>query len=293
MGDSTGIEWTDATFNPWWGCSRVSTGCKNCYADNTARRWGHDLFHRDGDRRMMSEQYWRNPLRWNREAERAGVPLRVFTASMADVFEDHPRVTEARERLWHLIEETPWLRWQLLTKRPENVPGMAPWKHAWPDHVWLGTSVEDQQRADERLPLLLQVPATVRFLSCEPIVGRINLQPYLGDVTDTDPRRGRINWVIAGGESGPKARPMDPAWVRTLRDQCRAHADFFFKQWGTWAPSGRIAIGGTRPGALLVGDPVDELGHRVEMIRLGKKEAGRLLDGHLHNAVPSLVPATR
>lgn len=291
MGDSTSIEWTDHTFNPWWGCSRISTGCKNCYADDNARRWGHDLFHRNGDRRMMSEQYWRKPRTWNREAERTGVPLRVFTASMADVFEDHPRVTAARERLWHLIEETPWLRWQLLTKRPENIATMAPWGETWPDHVWIGTTAEDQRCADERIPHLLRINA-LRFVSCEPLVEQINLEPYLGNRPDTDHRGARINWVIAGGESGPKARPMNPAWARTLRGQClQAGSAFFFKQWGTWAPSGRIAIGGNRPGIMLVGDPVDNLGHRTEMIRLGKKKAGRLLDGQLHDAVPSLSPA--
>ncbi|WP_128380320.1 DUF5131 family protein [Streptomyces cavernae] len=288
MGDNTSIEWTDHTFNPWWGCSRVSPGCKNCYADQFARRWGLDLFHRGGERRMLSDQYWRKPLAWNRQAKDTGRPRRVFTASMADVFEDHPQVTEARERLWQLIGQTPWLRWQLLTKRPENIATMAPWSDAWPDHVWIGTSVEDQRYAEERIPLLLKVNASVRFLSCEPLVEQIDLEPYLADVTTG----AGINWVIAGGESGSKARPMNPAWARILRDQCNAAGTpYFLKQWGEWAPSGRIAIGGNQRGHALVGDPVDELGHRVEMVRLGKKKAGRLLDGQLHDAVPPLSPA--
>jgi protein gp37 len=270
------------------------------------------VFHLGGSRRMLSDAYWRKPLAWNREAQRTGVPLRVFCASMADVFEDHPQVTDARKRLWDLIERTPWLRWQLLTKRPENVPAMAPWTGPWPDHVWIGTSVEDQQRADERIPLLFQIDAPVRFLSCEPLVGQVDLAPYLAERNDvTDPhldapegavvdgmervgdhwtRRARIDWVITGGESGTKARPMDPAWPRALRDQCQtADVPYFFKQWGEWAPSGLLAIGGKRPGRALVGKPVDDPGHRIEMVRLGKKRAGRLLDGQLHDAVPPLT----
>lgn len=313
MGDNTAIEWTDRTFNPWWGCSRISPGCRNCYADQLAHRWGHDVFHLGGSRRMLSDASWRKPLTWNREAQQTGVPLRVFAASMGDVFEDHPQVATARERLWELIEQTPWLRWQLLTKRPENVPDMAPWKDAWPAHVWIGTSVEDQRRADERIPLLLQINARVRFLSCEPLLERVDLTSYLAERTDvTDAyldapegalvdgmervgdqwtRRARIHWVITGGESGPKARPMEPDWARNLRDQCQAaDVPYFFKQWGEWAPSGYHVIR-SRPvaGRRLVGEPVDDHGHRIEMIRLGKKRAGRLLDGRLHDAVPPLT----
>jgi protein gp37 len=262
---------------------------------------------------MMSDRYWQKPLKWNRDAERSGVPARVFCASMADVFEDHPHVVDARARLWQLIEQTPWLRWQLLTKRPQNITGMAPWGNRWPGHVWIGTSVEDQQRADERIPILLEVDAAVRFLSCEPLLDMLDLKPYLTpgrDVTEANPdapdrsiTRGReggcgtwersapLQWVIAGGESGPQARPMDPAWPRRLRDQCAAAGtDFFFKQWGEYAPSGRIVIRSRPvPGSILVGGPVDELGHRVEMIRHGKKRAGRLLDGRLHGASPPLT----
>ncbi|MCX4598296.1 phage Gp37/Gp68 family protein [Streptomyces sp. NBC_01549] len=256
MGDHTGIEWTDKTFNPWWGCARISPGCRNCYADATARRWGHDVFNRGGQRRMLSDAYWRKPHAWNREAQRSGTPVRVFTASMADVFEDHPQVTDARKRLWQLIEQTPWLRWQLLTKRPENIAAMAPWSGVWPDHVWIGTSVEDQRRADERIPLLLQVNARVRFLSCEPLVQQLDLEPYLaqrhhvtdpyqdtpeGAVVDGMQRTGdqwtrvaRINWVIVGGESGPKARTMDPQWARHVVRQCSdAGVPAFVKQMGS------------------------------------------------------------
>jgi protein gp37 len=159
MGDTTGIGWTDRTFNPWWGCSRVSPGCRSCYADTLARRWGHDLWHRDGPRRLLGGASWAKPLRWNREAAAAGVPARVFCASMADVFEDHPQVVGARARLWDLIGQTPWLRWQLLTKRIENVPQMVPWGDRWPANVWLGTSVENGHYAAERIPVLASIPA--------------------------------------------------------------------------------------------------------------------------------------
>jgi len=162
MSDTTRISWTDMTHNPWWGCARVSPACRFCYADSTAQRWGFQVWRRHGERRMLSEANWAKPLRWNRDAERAGVPAKVFCASMADVFEDHPDVAEPRKRLWGLIEVTPWLRWQLLTKRPENVAGMVPWGSRWPSWVWLGTSVENQRYADERIPILLRLRATAR-----------------------------------------------------------------------------------------------------------------------------------
>ncbi|MEU5298029.1 phage Gp37/Gp68 family protein [Streptomyces umbrinus] len=294
----------------WWGCARISPGCRNCYAADNARRWGHDVFHLGGERRMLSDAYWRKPLKWNREAQQTGIPRRVFCASMADVFEDHPQVTTARVRLWQFIEQTPWLRWQVLTKRPENIATMAPWGDTWPDHVWIGTSVEDQQRADERIPLLLQVNASVRFLSCEPLLGPVWISDYMwqacaccegeghdeacarcGDSHCESGHIRKLDWVIVGGESGRGARPMAPQWATNLRDQCKQNrVPYFFKQWGEWAPSGQIAIGGKRPGRALVGEPVDGLGHRTEMVRLGKGKAGRLLDGQSHDAVPPLVP---
>jgi protein gp37 len=213
MGDVTRIGWTDHTFNPWWGCSRVSPACRSCYADTLARRWGmDDLWHRHGPRRMLSDATWARPLRWNRDAAAAGTPARVFCASMADVFEDHPDVTGARARLWDLIEATPWLRWQLLTKRPENVAGMVPWAATWPASVWLGTSVENPRLADQRIPVLTSLPARTRFLSCEPLLAAVDLAPWLG----------RLDWVITGGESGPRRREMDPAWLTSVTGQCQA-----------------------------------------------------------------------
>lgn len=228
MTEFSRIEWTDHTFNSWWGCSRVSPACRFCYADTQAARYGHDVWRRNGPRRMLSDANWAKPYKWNRDAERAGTPLKVFCASMADVFEAHPDVVEARERLWQVIDDTPWLRWQLLTKRPENVADMAPWGNSWPDHVWLGTSVENQRFAGQRIPILLDIPAKVRFLSCEPLLGPLNLPIEW---------RHEISWVIAGGESGPKSRETDLEWMRSLVTQCQdAGVATFVKQLGTaWA----------------------------------------------------------
>jgi protein gp37 len=162
VSEGSAIEWTEATFNPWWGCARVSPACVNCYADTWARRTGRsDLWRRHGARRLFGEIHWQEPLKWNRKAEARGRPMLVFCASMADVFEDHPVLAPEREKLWALMERTPWLVWQLLTKRPENVPEMAPWGNTWPPNVWLGTSIENQRWADIRIQELLRAPATV------------------------------------------------------------------------------------------------------------------------------------
>lgn len=256
MGEISGIAWTDATFNPWWGCARVSPGCENCYAEQlaTVRRklpvWGVDA-----DRKPMSEEYWRQPEKWNRKAEAAGVRMRVFCASMADVFERTPERNEqarrvqalARARLWPLIVATPWLDWLLLTKRPENVAGLVPWGDDWPSNVWLGVTAEDQQRADERIPILLSLPARVRFVSYEPALGPVELDrvlmickhwqsadalphapwhpPYPKHFYKKQALVGAswklgLHWVIVGGESGPGARPFDLMWARSMVEQC-------------------------------------------------------------------------
>lgn len=252
MTDTTKIQWTDHTFSPWWGCARVSPACRSCYADTLATRWGHELWRRHGDRRMLSDETWRKPLKWNRDAERAGTPARVFCASMADVFEDHPQVAEPRKRLWDLIESTPWLHWQLLTKRIENVKTMAPWGDNWPDTVWLGTSVENQRWAETRIPILLSIPAHTRFLSCEPLLGHVDLRNLRlpdgrfldaltgdvktpeGDVYGCAPDT--VSWVIGGGESGPRSRPTELGWLSSLIEQCEATGvAAFTKQVGTVA----------------------------------------------------------
>lgn len=245
MGQTTAIEWADATFNPWWGCTRVSEACQHCYAEAFAKRTGHDVWGKGSERRFFGDKHWNEPLQWNANAERDGVRRRVFCASMADVFEDHPELPAQRDRLWRLIEETPNLDWLLLTKRPENVARMVPleWLGDWPAHAWLGTTVETQRWADVRIPLLLDVPARIHFLSCEPLLGPVVLRPEWTELEIQAFGAGslacfpRIDWVIAGGESGPKHRPSDPAWFRSLRDQCvDASILFLFKQWGGRTP---------------------------------------------------------
>ena len=246
MGENSAIEWCHHTFNPFWGCSHVSPGCVSCYAETWAKRTGFDVWGAQGERRLFGPDHWREPLAWNAVAERDGERRRVFCASMADAFEDHPQLPPERARLWSLIEATPWLDWLLLTKRIENVVTMVP--ESWselPDNVWIGTSVENQEWADRRVPILLQIPALVRFLSCEPLIGPVDLGHWLEDhYTSWEEERieqPSVSWVICGGESGGHARRMSAEWARSLRDQCRSHdipetfegVPFFFKQAGS------------------------------------------------------------
>jgi protein gp37 len=316
MGQNSGIEWTDHTFNPWMGCTKVSPACKNCYAERDFdHRYGKVKWGPNGTRVVTSDANWRKPLAWNKAAAESPVRPRVFCASLADVFEDWqgPMTTgtlgevlakpyldsesgpdnwipswredmesdpqgwryvtmgDVRSRLLKLIDATPNLDWLLLTKRPENIQRM--WrckndtngdgdcgscKHGLcrqRNNVWLGATVEssdylhriDSLKAAGRL-------ASVLFISAEPVVGPV---PTLGEYLDG------IDWVITGGESGPEARPADPDWFRSIRDQCDMHSvPFHFKQWG-------------------------EFNENQE--RVGKKNAGRLLDGEAHDGVPVLV----
>jgi protein gp37 len=237
MGADSKIEWTHATFNPWWGCQRVSPGCEHCYAETFAKRVGQKVWGPKADRRFFGDAHWNEPLKWNRDAERAGERRRVFCASMADVFEDRRDLDEQRARLWRLIEATPSLDWLLLTKRPQNMARLAPaaWADGWPANVWAGTTVEDQRRAEERLPHLLGVPARIRFLSVEPQLGPVDLMKVRDDELGAawNVLTCGIGWVIVGGESGPGARPFDLAWARELVGQCRAASvPCFVKQIG-------------------------------------------------------------
>ncbi len=312
MGQVTAISWADHTFNPVRGCSKVSTGCKFCYAEGVAKRnpgvlgtWGPN-----GTREVASEAYWKQPLLWDKQAKAAGVRRRVFCASLADVFEDRPEWDAPRLRLLELIRTTPNLDWLLLTKRPENIrplllraygqnikPGAADKPHlhdsyysyqleamlaAWlfwedaegPANVWLGTSVENQEAADTRIQWLLSMPATVHWLSCEPLVGPVDLtkvrvssdifQMRAGQTGEVLPEvlhthasafddgenilGGCLDWVVVGGESGvnPGVRPMHPLWAQQLRDQCRkAGVAFHFKQWGEWQPISQLGYDST------------------------------------------------
>lgn len=271
MAGTTGIAWTDATFNPWIGCRKISPACKHCYAEvstpaRTLRHGGLEVWGPPAttERKRTSRANWLKPLAWNRTAERTGKRIKVFCASLADVFEDHPSLTAWRLELFALIEKTPLLDWQLLTKRPENMRAMLPpsWLKSPRENVWLGTTVEDQASADKRIPELLSTPAVVRFLSCEPLLSRVDLDPPLcqycsdgGEVADGDPpwcvrcnseavfghwldacasaTQSGINWVIVGGESGPGARPFDLDWARSIVEQCKwAGVAVFVKQLG-------------------------------------------------------------
>jgi protein gp37 len=201
---------------------------------------------------------------------------------MADVFEPRSDLNPERERLWKLMAETPFLDWLLLTKRPGSIGTLAPWTDEWPDNIWLGTTVESQTWADRRLPLLLRYPAKRRFLSCEPLLGPLNLRKW---TTNVSKKLFPVDWIIAGGESGAGARPMLPGWARNLRDQCdQAGIPFHFKQWGHWAPAASKPASSSKTG---VGEFWDELdGRLVTMQPKGKKEAGRSLDGRTWNQLP-------
>jgi protein gp37 len=253
----TTIEWTHRrladgtiipgyTFNIAWGCQKVSEECHHCYAEGIANRYGMKLWGPAATttRRTMSAKYWQEPSRWNREAEQQGHRRSVFCSSMADVYENHPVLEQERHKLWKLIAETPWLNWLLLTKRPEHVLAMVPWRQdaQWPDNVWIGTSAGTQKRANERLPLLVQIPAVVRFVSYEPALEQVDFTAWTS----------QLDWLICGGESGMQARAFDLAWARSVREQCRAaKVKFFFKQVG-----GRYHTSG---GRMLDGRTWDEL----------------------------------
>lgn len=231
MGEVTGISWTDHTWNPWWGCERIAnpdgSGCDHCYAADLAKRYGHDVWGKGNGRRSLSDAHWRLPLKWDRDAEAAGAPALVFCASMGDVFEDRRDLDDSRARLFGLIDATPHLVWQLLTKRPERIPSLVPrsWmRGSWPANAWAGTTVEHQPAARLRLPRLVRIPAPVLFLSVEPMLGPVRLDLVARLLPE-------LGWVICGGESGPGRRPFDHAWARDLRDQCgREGVPFFFKQ---------------------------------------------------------------
>lgn len=248
MGEHTNIAWCDHTFSPWRGCAEVSPACLHCYARAWADRWGKNgLWGPRGRRQVASPAYWRGPLAWDRAAAVAGRPALVFCGSLCDVFEDRPDLAEPRARLWDLIERTPNLIWLVLTKRSENIGGMIPklWtipkldpEAFMPPNVWLGVTAENQAMADLRIPYLLGRTATVRFVSCEPLLGPIDLRSGTGAELLT--AAGGIGWVIVGGESGPGRREMDLGWAGDLQAQChRAGIPFFMKQDGGYRPGER------------------------------------------------------
>lgn len=231
MAENTIIAWTDHTFSIAWGCMKVSPGCKHCYADVLSSRYGKGHIWgppQTTARRTLGDTHWSQPHKWNRQAKAEGRRHRVFSSSMCDNFEDHPTITQERARLWALIEQTPWLDWQILTKRADRLAANLPanWDRIkW--HVWLGVSIENDEfvwRADH----LRTVDPVVRFISYEPALGPVPSLNLAG-----------IHWLIVGGESGGGHRPMDHAWARDIRDRCghgpkranqKAPTAFFFKQ---------------------------------------------------------------
>lgn len=323
MGDNTKIEWAHHTFNPWYGCQKVGPGCDHCYAEGWAKRSGLVQWGPGTERRRSSEANWRKPIKWNRQAEiqhnawqafkeahpgltdaqlvDAGFAKperpRVFCASLADVFDN--AVPDAwRIDLFSLIAKTPYLDWLLVTKRVGNVMRMCSGDGLMfdmiADRVWLGVTICNQEEADRDIPKLLAIPAMVRFLSMEPLLGPVDLRFHIFSEPTGNfrthagkrqmelrkPADGGLHWVIVGGESGPKARPMHPDWVRSLRDQCAgAEVPILFKQWGEWLPAGQDG----NPDH----DPF-EINASASPIRVGKKAAGRHLDGKLHDGYPEV-----
>lgn len=224
MAEKTGISWTDATFNPVWGCTKVSPACDQCYAEGVADRFAPGAWGPHGTFRTFGNSHWNAPRRWNHVAGRDGVRKRVFCASMADVF-DNRWPDGVRDRLWRLIAETPNLDWQLLTKRPSNIAEMLPadWGAGW-KNVWLGITAENQIELDRRWPHLAKIPAHIRFMSCEPLLSDL----ILPDARDL------LHWVIVGGESGRRARPTPVARAISVVDQAKAMgAAAFHKQAGS------------------------------------------------------------
>ena len=273
MAEDSSIEWTDHTFNPWIGCTKVSPGCANCYAEaqDRFRSWTPEGWGKGKPRKRTSAANWKKPLRWNEKAKKEGVRYRIFCASLADWLDDEVPVVWLCELL-ELIRLTPHLDWLLLTKRPENwakrhgelgdfldgdTSSLTQWLEGWymgydtPENVWIGTSVENQEQADHRITLLNSIPASVRFLSCEPLLEPVDLE-YPESVFPDGPEwccSGRecgchgmpaepplicgIDWVIVGGESGPNAREFEANWARHILDVCKkGQAKFFMKQMG-------------------------------------------------------------
>lgn len=332
---STKIEWTDTVWNPTTGCNKVSAGCKNCYAERMHKRlqgMGQAKYQTDFNKGVQTwEDELLKPLSWKK-------PRMVFVNSMSDLFhEDVP--FEFVDKVFAVMALTPQHTYQVLTKRADRMEeyfkmineegDMNRWRLASMDvididwastdfenfplpNVWLIVSVENQEQLEKRVPHLLRCPAAVRGFSCEPLLGRLDLRNWLMIETDLDGNTrgfGYINWVIAGGESGPGARPMHPDWVRSLRDQCQAAGvPFFFKQWGEWMPLIDNSLQSDKDmDAYLLGEyPVT--GSRIQLLKkdgthygkvflesfypihpmgkVGKKAAGRLLDGQEWNEFP-------
>ena len=272
MGKNSKIEWTDHTWNPWIGCRKISAGCENCYMFRGQERFRNDptIIHKTAPKTFNA------PLQW---AGRDG--NKVFVCSWSDFFIN--AADDWRDDAWDIIRRTPHLLYLILTKRPGNILDRLPpdWGEGWPN-VWLGVSAENQETADERIPLLLKVPAALHFVSCEPLLGPI-IFPQIS-------QRGSlagISWCIVGGESGPDARPMRAEYVYSIKRQCQAaKVPFFFKQWGEYAPVHEVVDGwychaeeqGNEIRTRVSGDDlIENAWDGSLMARLGRKRAGRML----------------
>lgn len=307
MGDSK-IEWTEKTWNPVTGCSKVSQGCKHCYAERIFQR---PYPGRDFTDVRTHEDRLDAPLHWRK-------PSRIFVNSMSDLF--HEKVPfEFIDAVRQITFEAKQHTFQILTKRPERMLTYWNWSYEknlipeWPSNVWLGVSVEDQKTADERIPLLLQTPAAVRWISAEPLLGPIDIRRYLwcghkayyGDVVcpicgDARAESAPLDWVVTGGESGPGARPTHPDWARSLRDQCvTAGVPFFFKQWGehvsgniitdeSFYGGARVDVDGHGQSAIAY---AHNFGDGIAAVKVGKGKAGRVLDGRTWDEYPKISEA--
>ncbi len=318
----TKIEWTEYSWNPVSGCTPISEGCQNCYARRMANRLrGRCGYPKENPFKVtLHPERLDEPLKWRK-------PRKVFVCSMSDLF--HPDVpfhyisnifdimcswrwpNKEAERIGdESLLEDPGHTYMVLTKRPERVQDWLQWLFEyWPGdspvnvnlsaeghfgrHIWFGVTVENQQRADERIPILLQIPAAVRFVSVEPMLGPIYLsglncgvyRPWL-DFVAYPQNRGLLSWVICGGESGPGARPMHPDWARSLRDQCQsAGVPFFFKQWGEYCSPSQMPPDTFREWDIQHGT---EIWDDEPRWRVGKKAAGRLLDGQIWDEMPEI-----
>ena len=280
------IEWTDETWNPFVGCTKVSPGCANCYAARMASRfpakWGDVAVGGEWTGKIddTDSHIRTKPFRWRK-------PRRVFVCSMSDLFHESI-LWEEIARIMVIIKMCERHTFQILTKRAKNMALFFQDFGPPPKNVWLGVTAENQEMADERIPFLLEIPAAVRFVSVEPMLGPVDLMPHLG-YSDR-----KIHWVICGGESGPGARPMNPAWPMNLLDQCvEAEIPFMFKQWGEWSPYGFASVprdfdkGQKREKWVKFQE--DGKDETRRMFRVGKNAAGRELAGRIWNEFPKVA----
>ena len=231
--ENSNIGWCHHTENFWLGCSKKSPGCLNCYAEELMdKRYGRVNWGPGNPRQRTTVKNWNMPFRWNRQAAKKNIRERVFCSSLSDFFDEEVDPSWRKEA-WEIIRQTTNLDWLVLTKRPENIFSMLPegWGEGW-SNVWLGASAENQEMVDERFPILSSVPAKVRFISAEPLLGPISI-----------PKNHLIDWIIVGGESGPGSRPMELEWADSVRVQCeKQNVKFFFKQTGTvYAKNNRLS----------------------------------------------------